>query len=121
MAVTTPPSWTSSAGTPARTAYCADHRAEAVAGGPAGELPVGVGGVGLHHHRRLAGFGLAGVDGRPQRLVAQAAAGAEVPAQRAARAHLHQLGQAAVLVDPDASWTGTPPRRCRTGCSGRRR
>ena len=47
MAVTTPPSWASSARAPARTAYCADHRAEAVAGRPAGELPVGVGRVGL--------------------------------------------------------------------------
>ena len=63
MAVTTPPSCTSSAGTPARTAYCADDGTEAVAGRAAGQLPVGVGRVGLHHHRRLARFGLDDVDG----------------------------------------------------------
>ena len=79
-----------------------DDRTQPVSRRAAADLPVGVGGVGADLGGLHLGV-LAGRDGRrrPQRLVAQAAAGAEVPAQRAAGAHLDQLGQVGVLVDAD--------------------
>ena len=101
---TTPPSWASSGSGAGPHRVGVDDRAQPVAGRAAGDLPVGVAGVGPLDRR--GGDLVAGRPGqrgrrRPQRLVAQAAAGAEVPAQRAAGAHLDQLGQVGVLVDAD--------------------
>ena len=80
------------------------HCAEPVTGRASGDLPVGIAGIrpfdrgSRHlvggrtgHHRRR----------RPQCFVPESAAGAEVPAQRAAGAHLDQLRQVGVLVDAD--------------------
>ena len=101
-ALTAPPSWTSSicGGGPHRVAL--DHRAQTVGRGAAADLPVGVRGVGADLGRHHLGV-LVLDQGRrgPQRLVAEPAPGAEVPAQRAAGAHLDQLGQVGVLVDAD--------------------